>query len=75
MSTSNYFKQFQAFLQKIITIQAVWRGALVRVNLRKLKTNPTFPVIKKFSAVLQNSITSYEKELVLQVSNGDYSKR
>ncbi|XP_067211920.1 ras GTPase-activating-like protein IQGAP1 isoform X1 [Linepithema humile] len=53
---------------KIIKIQALWRGRASRKAFHSLlySTRPSFPVVRYFSAVLGFSAEDYDKDLELQ---------
>ncbi|XP_011692559.1 PREDICTED: ras GTPase-activating-like protein IQGAP1 isoform X1 [Wasmannia auropunctata] len=61
----SYYKRHE---DKIIKIQALWRGRASRKAFRSLlrSEKPSFPVIRYFSTVLGFSAEDYDKDLELQ---------
>lgn len=57
-------------LKQIIKMQAIFRGAVVRLRMRQFRTLPTFSAVKMFSRILQFSLGAYEKECHLQAVKG-----
>lgn len=50
---------------RIVKMQGVFRGALVRLRMRQFRENPTFPAVKMFTRVIPFSLASYDNEAYL----------
>nr|XP_018903621.1 PREDICTED: ras GTPase-activating-like protein IQGAP1 [Bemisia tabaci] len=59
---------YQNNVDKIIKIQALWRGRMVRQALTtiSMQTNPSFKIVRKFVPLLDFNIEDYRKEIELQ---------
>ncbi|KAH0541195.1 hypothetical protein KQX54_021250 [Cotesia glomerata] len=69
----DYYRQYQ---DKIIKIQAYWRGKKTRkafISLLRME-KPPFPVVRHFSTVLNFNAEDYDKDLQLQQLKHDVVK-
>lgn len=69
-NTFDFYRQHE---DKIIKIQAVWRGRTARRAFHSLLRleKPPFPVVRHFSAILNFNAEDYDKDLQLQQLKND----